>query len=117
MVRSRRVVSVCGAGLLLVGLVGCKTIGPISMPSDRFNYNQAIAASSDEQLLLNLIRIRYGETPRLLEVASVLNQYTIEAGGGFEYFDTNIDVWSSAYRRALYNVDSDPSLTPPTTST
>ncbi|MEE8264182.1 MAG: hypothetical protein V3R40_02880, partial [Gammaproteobacteria bacterium] len=50
-------------------------IGPSRVPSDRFNYNEAIARSSNEQMLLNLVRLRYRDTPIFLAVASVLQQY------------------------------------------
>ncbi|MEE8054656.1 MAG: hypothetical protein V3T38_01215 [Gammaproteobacteria bacterium] len=52
-------------------------IGPSRVPSDRFNYNEAIARSSNEQMLLNLVRLRYRETPIFLAVASVLQQYVV----------------------------------------
>jgi len=41
------------------------------------NYNQAIARSWDEQLLLNLVRLRYRDTPLFLEVTSVSSQYSM----------------------------------------
>jgi hypothetical protein len=45
-----------------------------------FNYNSAIAGSSNEQLLLNIVRLRYSETPVFLKVSSVINQYKRSAG-------------------------------------
>lgn len=49
---------------------------------DRFDYNTAIATSANEQMLLNLVRMRNGEVPVFLAVNSVLTQYvwTGEAG-------------------------------------
>ena len=62
--------------VLLLVLQGCASVGPTTVPQDRFNYNAAIAESSDEQLLINLVRLRYSETPVFLKVGSVISQYS-----------------------------------------
>ncbi|MEM9380018.1 MAG: hypothetical protein AAGB93_08705 [Planctomycetota bacterium] len=54
----------------------CRVAGPGQVPGDHFDYNAAIAKSSSEQLLLNLVRLRYSETPVFLSVASVISQYS-----------------------------------------
>jgi hypothetical protein len=79
------------ATLAAVAVTGCGLIGPRSVPIDRFNYNQAIARSWDEQLLLNLLRLREGKTPQFLEVGNVVAQYTFNSG---------------ASANALFNADS-----------
>ena len=57
------------APILLFGLSvllsGCKTLGPISIPADRFNYNMASAQSANEQMLLNILRLRDGNRQQL----------------------------------------------------
>jgi len=57
-------VTVLGLRLLLltlvVGLAGC-TIGPSTMNRDRFDYSQAVVESWKSQMLINLVRIRYGD--------------------------------------------------------
>ena len=65
-----------------VCLVGCQARGSRQLPLDRFDYNTAIADSSNQQMLLNLVRLRHGEVPTFLAVNSVLTQYvwTGEAG-------------------------------------
>ena len=54
----------------------CTSQGPTRLPPDRFDYNQAIASSANEQMLLNLVRLRYSEIPVFLAVSSVLTQYS-----------------------------------------
>jgi hypothetical protein len=58
------------------------------MPADRFDYNAAIAQSTREQMLLNIVRSRYLEVPVFLTVSSVLTQYeydrSLGLGGIFE---------------------------------
>lgn len=69
------------SGLALVGLAlgllvtACESFGPGRVPADSFNYNESIAQSSKSQMLLNLVRMRYRDTPVFLAVTSVLTQY------------------------------------------
>lgn len=69
-------------GLCLSATVSCVSMGPKTIPTDQFNYNAAIATSSSEQLLLNIVRLRYNETPVFLKVSSVINQYARTASVG-----------------------------------
>jgi hypothetical protein len=61
-------------------LSGCAAFGHRRVPPDRFNYNEALAESSREQMLLNIIRLRYLEEPVFLAVSSILTQYVYNAG-------------------------------------
>jgi hypothetical protein len=54
---------------------GCSSIGTHTITRDRFDYNAAISDSWKNQMLLNLIKIRYGDSPVFLDVASVISQY------------------------------------------
>jgi len=54
---------------------GCAAQGAKRVPRDRFDYNGAIAQSTREQMLLNIVRSRYLEVPVFLTVSSVLTQY------------------------------------------
>lgn len=65
-------------GLLAVS--GCTSIGPRTVANDSFDYTGVLADSWKQRMLLNMVRIRYGDTPFFLEVASVINQYSLEAG-------------------------------------
>ena len=63
---------------LLLALTGCLNIGPSTIVQDRFKYNQAIRDSWEEQMLTNMVAIRYGESPVFLNVSSVIAQYGLE---------------------------------------
>lgn len=63
-------------------LPGCAAFGPRRVPADRFNYNEAVARSTREQMLLNLVRRRYLQVPVFLTVSSVLTQYVYEGRVG-----------------------------------
>ena len=75
-------------------LLACTSTGPRTLPRDRLDYSDAVATSWQRQMLLNIVKLRYGEMPMFLDVASVINQYTLEGGlsgllspeGDNEYF-------------------------------
>jgi hypothetical protein len=52
------------------------------MPKAGFDYNQALARSWDEQLLLNLVRLRYRDTPVFLQVGSIVTRYSLSGNVG-----------------------------------
>ena len=76
----------CRAALLIAAVLllipGCASRGARRIPADRFDYNGAIAKSTREQMLLNIVRSRYLEVPVFLTVSSVLTQYEYEQGVG-----------------------------------
>ncbi|MHC4557121.1 MAG: hypothetical protein ACYTFW_08045 [Planctomycetota bacterium] len=67
------------AVLILSGLGGCVGVGPGTVNRDRFAYTDAISESWKRQMLLNLVKMRYADAPIFLDVASVINQYALEA--------------------------------------
>jgi hypothetical protein len=61
----------------LLALAGCSGIGPHMVVPSRFDYTAAIADSWKQQMLINMVKIRYGDTPVFLEVASVISQFQV----------------------------------------
>ena len=61
--------------------MGAKTI-----PRDQLDYGAAISDAWNEQLLTNIVRLRYVEAPFFVSLSSVINQYSRDvgavAGGG-----------------------------------
>ena len=71
--------SLCFISILAALLIsGCASIGPSTIERDRFEYSSAIAESWKEMMILNIVKLRYGDTPIFLEVGSVVNQYILE---------------------------------------
>ncbi len=66
------------SALLLLVLTGCSSVGPNSVARDRFDYTTSVADSWKRQMLLNIVKIRYGDAPIFLDVASITNQYSLE---------------------------------------
>lgn len=52
---------------MVVGVSACAGVGHNRIEGERSNYNIAIQRSNDEQLLLNLVRLRYRDTPFFLK--------------------------------------------------
>ena len=62
----------------LLLLSGCAGIGPMTVSRDRFDYTSAISDSWKNQMLFNMVKIRYGDAPVFLDVSSVISQYAVQ---------------------------------------
>ncbi|PIS01170.1 MAG: hypothetical protein COT84_03680 [Chlamydiae bacterium CG10_big_fil_rev_8_21_14_0_10_35_9] len=62
----------------LILLTGCHIPGTMTMEGSggRNAYNIAIQTSNSEQMLLNLVRLRYFDNPYFIDVSSVTTQFT-----------------------------------------
>ncbi|HEX4781361.1 MAG TPA: hypothetical protein VH301_11450 [Usitatibacter sp.] len=66
------------AAFVAACLAGCASVGPSTIARDRIDYDQAITTSWKRAMLLNMVKLRYGDTPMFLDVASIINSYTLE---------------------------------------
>ncbi len=77
---------------LLLVLPACtRRIGPKTVARDRFDYTAALGNSWKEQMLSNLVKIRYLDPPMFLDVAQVVATYTFEGSAS-----VNLPDWSGA---------------------
>ena len=60
-------------------LSGC--LGPEAVRATRIRYNNAVSATNEEQLLLNLVRLRYAEAPVFIDLPTITSQFELSAGG------------------------------------
>lgn len=61
-------------------LTGCG-LGPKVIPRDRQAYSHALSNSWKEQMLLNMVKLRYGDPPMFVGIANIVNSYSIETEG------------------------------------
>ncbi len=73
-------VSVLAAVMLPLGLPGCKQFGPGALREGRMGYNAAIQQTADQELLLNIVRLRYRDTPSVLQIANIATQMSLQKG-------------------------------------
>lgn len=57
--------------VLLALLPACLSSGPAGIERSRGDYNLAVQRTEDEQLLLNVVRLRYRDTPYFLQLSSI----------------------------------------------
>ncbi|HEX3449307.1 MAG TPA: hypothetical protein VHS97_13690 [Isosphaeraceae bacterium] len=58
---------------------GC--LGPAAVRFTRMQYNEAVRSTNDEQLLTNLVRLRYADTPVFVDLPNITSQFELAAGG------------------------------------
>ncbi|MFZ4537595.1 hypothetical protein [Propionivibrio sp.] len=64
---------------ILALLSACASIGPGSMNRDRLDYAEAIGSSWKQQMLLNIVKLRYADAPMFLDVSSVISSYQLQS--------------------------------------
>lgn len=64
--------------LVLTGQTGCQHYGPRSIAADRIPYNESVAVSWKEQTLLNIVKMRYVDTPFFVDVPQITSGYTLQ---------------------------------------
>ena len=94
---------------LIPAISGCGSMGSQTIRGDRFNYNEAGDESSKEQLLLNIVRLRYGEPIYFVEVTSMLSQFSVAANAAISGWKNDIHGAYGPALRAAYGLRGDPS--------
>ena len=64
--------------LPLFSLTACPSIGPATVIRDRFDYASSVGESWKSQMLLNLVKMRYGDIPVFMDVGQVVAGYSIQ---------------------------------------
>jgi hypothetical protein len=78
MERRRGWVSWVLLAVLTTGLVSGCSFGPRALEKTRLRYNEAVKTTTEEQLLLNIVRLRYTDTPSSLAVTTIATQFELQ---------------------------------------
>lgn len=63
--------------------ISCRSLAPPLIRHDRSGIAAAIGESWQEQTLMNIVKIRYGDAPIFLDVSSVISSNSVESAGEF----------------------------------
>ena len=77
--------------IMLLGclsLCGCFSLGTTRFYEDQLGYARALGDAENSETLLNVVRLRYGDTPIALQATQVISGYQLQRNvtGGFEFF-------------------------------
>src|SRR5271155_1031829 len=60
-------------------LSGC--VGPNAIRYTRIRYNEVVRDTNDEQLLINIVRLRYADSPVFIDPPNITSQCEASGGG------------------------------------
>ena len=89
--RSRQTMPLRRGVVTLVGcmsLCGCFGLGTTRLYEDQLGYSRALGDAEKSDTLLNVVRLRYADTPIVLQATQVISGYQLQRNvtGGFEAF-------------------------------
>ena len=84
--RTVRSIRMLSAFLLGALVAGCSSFGPSALQQSRLQYNEVVKTTTEQQLLLNIVRLRYTDTPSSLAVSGIAAQFEVSKSFGLTPF-------------------------------
>ena len=66
------------AAIAIALLAGCSSIGPRLLPANQYSYNEALSQSMNQEMLLNLVRMKYEDSPYFLDVTTISSSMRLD---------------------------------------
>jgi hypothetical protein len=63
------------------GVSGC--VGPTAVRYTRLRYNEVVRDTNDEQLLINIVRLRYADSPIFIDLPNITSQFEMAGRGNY----------------------------------
>ncbi len=74
----RRIVAI-----LALGSCFCGCVGPKAIRYTRLKYNEVMRDTNDQQLLLNIVRLRYADSPVFIDLPNITSQFEASGRGNY----------------------------------
>lgn len=88
--KKTRLIATLIGGISSLFIAGCSTVNLGDVPSNRENYNRALDSSENEQFLLNIVRLHYGENPYFVGVDSITAATSLTTGANGDFGVNNV---------------------------
>lgn len=75
--RTKKLLAIILASASAFLALACQHIGPGTVPRDRLAYNEAVSTSWKEQILLNIVRLRYHDMADFVDVGTIQQSHTL----------------------------------------
>jgi len=103
----RRTLAADVAAIIILATLcsACVGVGARTVTADRFDYTTALSDSWKRQMLINVVKLRYGDAPVFLDVSSVIESYelTQTASLGANYLNNPVQAGANVGATGVFS--------------